>query len=330
MNIGIIGAGRIGKLHAKNIVFHFMETNVEAISDLDLEAAKQCAQKYHIPKFLVNYHDILNDKSIDAVFICTPTVTHSQIICECAEAGKHIFCEKPIDINLERIDCALEAVKKANVKLQIGFNRRFDPSFIRAKNAIKEGNIGKPYIVRITSRDPAPPAPEYIKTSGGLLIDTTIHDFDMCRYLIEDEIQEIYATGDALIEPTSDLNDIDTVIITIRYRNGAFCTIDNSRKAIYGYDQRIEVFGSEGCINVDNRYPNSVSLYTADNIQKDLPYHFFLDRYQKSYIAEERQFIKSIKEDLPTSPSGLDGKIAVEMGLAAKKSLEEKRTIPFK
>lgn len=328
INIGIIGAGRIGKIHAQNLVSHIHKASVIAISDIDINSAQQCAQQYSIPKAVKDYHEILADQEIDAIFICSPTNTHTKIITEAASAKKHIFCEKPIDFDLNKIDEALNAVEKAQVKLQLGFNRRFDPSFKNARENIINGKIGNPHMVRITSRDPEPPPHEYIKFSGGLFLDMAIHDFDMCRYLIREEISEIYATGGALIDPTiKELNDIDTAITTIKYKNGSFCTIDNSRKAVYGYDQRIEVFGSEGCIIVGNREPHTGSIYTMQNIYQGLPYHFFLDRYQESYLEEARSFLQAIINDTKPLATGYDGRIAVAIALAAKQSLQEQRPI---
>ncbi|MGD9108306.1 MAG: inositol 2-dehydrogenase [Gammaproteobacteria bacterium] len=328
INVGIIGAGRIGQLHARNLAFHVPEANVSAISDVYINAAQQCAKQCNITKVVKDYHEILDDKNIDAIFICSPTDTHAQIICEGAKTGKHIFCEKPIAFDLKQIDNALNIVKETGVKLQLGFNRRFDPSFKNAKDKINQGKIGTPHIIRITSRDPAPPPPEYIKVSGGLFLDMAIHDFDMCRYLIEEEVTEIYATGNALIDPTiGELGDIDTAVTTLKYQSGAFCTIDNSRKAVYGYDQRIEIFGSEGCIIVGNREPYTGSLYTSQNVSQALPYHFFLDRYHESYVEEARCFLQCIVEDTEPLVTGYDGKIAVVMGLVAKQSFQERQPI---
>ena len=328
INIGIIGAGRIGKLHAQNLAFLVPGANVIAISDIYVEAAQQCAKHCHIPKACKNHQEILENKDIEAIFICSPTDTHAQIICEAAEAGKHIFCEKPIDFDLERIDKTLNTVEQAGVKLQLGFNRRFDPSFKQARDNIKQGKIGTPHIVRITSRDPQPPPAEYIKVSGVLFLDMAIHDFDMCRYLTGAEVTEIYATGAALIDPEiGALGDIDTAITTIKCQNGAFCTIDNSRKSVYGYDQRIEIFGSEGCIIVGNKTPRAGTIYTAENVTQDLPYHFFLERYQEAYIAEAQAFIRCIIDDTEPLATGIDGKIAVEIGLAAKQSLQEHKPV---
>jgi myo-inositol 2-dehydrogenase/D-chiro-inositol 1-dehydrogenase len=328
IRIGLIGAGRIGKLHARNLSFHIPDAKIVAVSDVYLDAAKQCAAECQIPKAVQDHREIMEDSEIEAIFVCSSTDTHSQMICEGAEAGKHIFCEKPIDFDLNRINEALNAVEKAGVKLQIGFNRRFDPSFKHARDIVAEGKIGKPHIIRITSRDPEPPPLEYVKVSGGIFLDMTIHDFDMCRYLMGEEVIEIYATGTSLVDPEiGKLGDIDTAITTLTYQSGAFCTIDNSRQAVYGYDQRVEVFGSEGCIVVGNRTPYDGTLYGHETVQSSLPLYFFLERYNEAYIEEARQFIRCIIEDTTPLVVGIDGKIPVLMGLAAQKSLKEHRPV---
>ncbi|MCP4401602.1 MAG: inositol 2-dehydrogenase [bacterium] len=328
VRIGVIGAGRIGKLHSRNLSFHIADAAVVAVSDVYLDAAKECAAECRIPKAVEDHREILDDPDVDAIFICSSTDTHSQMIVEGAEAGKQIFCEKPIDFDLDRIDKALKAVEQAGVKLQIGFNRRFDPSFKHARDLVAEGKIGTPHVVRITSRDPEPPPISYVKVSGGMFLDMTIHDFDMCRYLLGEDVTEIYAAGTSLVDPEiGKAGDIDTAVITLTYDSGAFCTIDNSRKAVYGYDQRIEVFGSEGCIVVGNRTPYEGTLYSSATVQSALPLYFFLERYNESYIEEVRQFITSIQNDTPSSVTGLDGKIPVIMGLAARQSLQEHRPV---
>lgn len=328
VNFGVIGAGRIGKIHARNLAYNISGAKVLAVSDVNQQAAIECAQDLGIPKAVQDYREIITDKNIDAIFICSSTNTHIDIICEAAAHGKHIFCEKPLDHDLKRIDMALDAVKKAGVKLLVGFNRRFDPSFKNARDLVKSGKIGKPHLVRITSRDPSPPPAEYIKISGGLFLDMAIHDFDMCRYITGEEVSEIYATGLALVDPQiGQLGDIDTAVTVLNYKSGAICTIDNSRKAVYGYDQRLEVFGSEGCIVVGNRYPHNGEIYTSQNVAHGLPCHFFLDRYAESYVEEAKHFMQVISGKEEPLVIGYDGKISVEMALAAKKSLTTKQPV---
>lgn len=322
VNVGIIGAGRIGKLHARNLATAVPGARVQVISDVIPEAAQQCAAECGIPDAVTDYHQILSARDVDAIIICSPTPTHAQIIEESAQVGKHIFCEKPISLNLEAIDQALAAADKGAVKLQIGFNRRFDPSFKNARDLVTAGKIGTPHMVGITSQDPAPPPVEYIKTSGGLFLDMTIHDFDMCRFLLGEEVTEVYAVGNTLVDPVfKEAGDIDTAVVTLTYQSGAFCVIDNSREAVYGYDQRIEVFGSEGCIVVGNRHPYEGRFYSRDTVTDPLPLYFFLDRYNESFVEEMRQFIQAIQEDTEPPVTGRDGRIPVVMGLAAQESL---------
>jgi myo-inositol 2-dehydrogenase/D-chiro-inositol 1-dehydrogenase len=234
-------------------------------------------------------------------------------------------------LDLGRIHAALAAVEQAGVRLQVGFNRRFDPSFAKTRELVVTGKIGVPHLVRITSRDPAPPPLEYVRVSGGLLLDMTIHDFDMIRFLTGSEATEIYAAGAALIDPeVGRLGDIDTCVVTLRLENGAFATIDNSRKAIYGYDQRVEVFGSSGMVSAANRTPDSHTCLDAEGTHSSKPQYFFLDRYQESYVAEMQAFIDCIRCDTAPPVTGRDGLMPVIMGLAAKKSLQEGRPVALK
>ncbi len=328
VNVGLIGAGRIGKLHGNHLAFRVPNARLRAVADIALEVARECAAACNVSTVYDDYRRVLEDSSIDAVVICSSTNTHAQIIEDAAAAGKHIFCEKPLDFDLARIDQVLAAVDRAGVKLQVGFNRRFDANFKRVRELVAEGRIGKPHIVRITSRDPAPPPIEYVKVSGGIFLDMTIHDFDMARYLIDDEATELYAAGGVMVEPEiGKAGDIDTAVITLRYDRGAIGTIDNSRQAVYGYDQRVEVFGSRGMVGVSNRKPDTAEWSTADGVQSSLPLFFFIERYTESYIAEMRDFIKSVQQDRTPLVTGLDGRIPVVMGYAAQKSYRENRPV---
>src|SRR5512147_2731528 len=256
LRFGVIGAGRIGKIHAENLATRISGVEVAAIADVDSKAAQELAIRLHVPVAVEDYHAILADPTIDAVAICSSTDTHARIVIEAAQAGKHIFCEKPIDHNLAKIDAALDAVDKAGVKLQIGFNRRFDPNFRKVRQMVRDGKIGDVHILRITSRDPAPPPIEYVKVSGGIFFDMAIHDFDMVRYLSGDEVEEVYVVGGVLVDPRiGEVGDIDTAITALTFKGGAIGSIDNSRKAVYGYDQRVEVFGSEGMVTALNNAP---------------------------------------------------------------------------
>ncbi|MBL7183642.1 MAG: inositol 2-dehydrogenase [Anaerolineae bacterium] len=328
VNVGIIGAGRIGKLHAEHLSYRVPGANITAIADIFLEAAEKCAADLQIPSAVRDHREIMENPDIEAVIICSSTDTHAQMIEEAAAAGKHIFCEKPIDFDLARIDKALEAVDRAGVKLQVGFNRRFDPNFKRVREMVTAGKIGTPHILRITSRDPGPPPIEYIKVSGGIFLDMTIHDFDMARYLIGSEVSEIYAAGGVMVDPEiGKAGDIDTAIITLRFVSGTIGTIDNSRRAVYGYDQRVEVFGSKGMVVVSNNTPDTAVHSNAEGVHSSLPLFFFVERYTDSYIAEMRAFIECVQQDKEPPVTGIDGRIPVVMGYAAKKSYEENRPV---
>lgn len=328
LRIALIGAGRIGKVHAESIATRIPEAQLIGIADVEYAAAEAIAQRYRTPLLAADYHELLNAPEVDAVVICSPTTTHAAIIEEAAAAGKHIFCEKPISLSLEKIDGALAAVEQAGVKLQIGFNRRFDPSFRQVREMVAAGKIGQPHILRITSRDPAPPPISYVKTSGGLFLDMTIHDFDMARYLIGSEVEEVYVAAAVLVDPAiGEAGDVDTAVITLRFANGVIGTIDNSRQAVYGYDQRIEVFGSEGMAAAGNRTADSHVYSNADGVHTALPLYFFLERYFDSFVAEMKEFVAAVMHDRPTPVTGLDGRAPVVIGLAAQQSLRENRPV---
>jgi len=325
VNIGVIGVGRIGRLHARNLKYQVPGIKMLAVADIFEKSAREVASQLEIPISEKDYRVLLENDDIDAVVICSSTDTHAQVVSEAAEAGKHIFCEKPIALDLDKIDQAIAAVKKAGIKLQVGFNRRFDPSFKKAKDLVAKGTIGTPHLVRITSRDPEPPPISYIKVSGGIFLDMMIHDFDMARYLLDQEVVELMAVGSCLVDPAiGEAGDIDTAIVTLKYENGAWGTIDNSRKAVYGYDQRIEIFGSDGCVMVGNLRSTEVTINGAQDTKSDKPLYFFIERYKEAYLAEMEEFINCIREDKEPPVGGFDGKISVQMGYAAKESLEKR------
>jgi myo-inositol 2-dehydrogenase/D-chiro-inositol 1-dehydrogenase len=328
LKIGVIGAGRIGKVHTETIVQSINDASVTAIADIEELEAKKLANRFSVPIFTNNYKDILNNSEINAVLICSPTNTHAQYIVESAQAGKHIFCEKPIDLDLSTIKNAINVVEKNSVKLMVGFNRRFDPNFIKIKQMVVEGKIGDPHILKITSRDPAPPPAEYIAVSGGMFLDMTIHDFDMARFIVGDEVDEVFVAAGVMIDnKIGELGDVDTALITLRFKNGAMGVIDNSRKAVYGYDQRIEIFGSKGMIKVDNNAPDNHNYYNQEGVHASLPLNFFMDRYIEAYAREIKEFCRAVKEDKPVSVNGRDGLLSVAIGLAVKKSYAEKRVV---
>jgi myo-inositol 2-dehydrogenase/D-chiro-inositol 1-dehydrogenase len=328
INVGIIGAGRIGRLHAENLMYRVPEANLVAVSDIFVKAAEKAAAELGIPAAYEDHRHIMDDEGIDAVLICSSTDTHAQLIEEAAEAGKQIFCEKPIALDLAKIDRALAAVEQAGVKLQIGFNRRFDPNFKRVQEAVAAGEIGEPHILRITSRDPAPPPIEYVKVSGGIFLDMTIHDFDMARFLVGSEVEAVYVATGVMVDPAiGQAGDVDTAVITLHFAGGMLGVIDNSRQAVYGYDQRVEVFGSGGVVSADNAYPNTATISDASRVHRDLPLNFFIERYTESYVNELRAFVRCVVHDTPPPVTGLDGRIPVVMGYAAQKSRQEKRPV---
>jgi len=262
--VGLIGLGRIGKLHAENLCRRIPDCKVKIAADIKIDdKLKQLASELGIGKTTTDVNEIFSDSEINVVVICSSTDTHAKYIQEAAKAKKNVFCEKPIDTNLARIKETLEIVKKSGVKLMIGFNRRFDHNFKRIRDATLAGQLGNPQVVKITSRDPSPPPLEYVKVSGGLFLDMMIHDLDMVRYQAGDDVVEVYATGDALVNPDIKQYDVDTAAVMLKFKKGTIGMIDNCRQAVYGYDQRVEVFGSKGAAMEDNDTPNTVKIYTA-------------------------------------------------------------------
>lgn len=328
INIGVIGAGRIGRIHAQTIATRIPGANLAAVCDVDAEAARALGAQYDTAVF-TDPQPLIEDPTIDAVAICAATDTHAPLIKQAAAAGKDIFCEKPIAIDLPTIDDALAAAERAGVKLQVGFNRRFDPSFKAAREIIDAGKVGEPRVVRITSRDPAPPPLAYLKVSGGLFMDMTIHDFDMARFLVDSDITEVYAVGGALVNPdiAEQADDIDTAVITLRYANGAICTIDNCRETSYGYDQRVEWFGSKGRLVVGNHTPHQAVYTDADGVHGAKPLYFFLERYMDAYIAEMIAFVDALEKNTAPPVTGQDARVPAVIGRAAWQSVREGRPV---
>jgi myo-inositol 2-dehydrogenase/D-chiro-inositol 1-dehydrogenase len=327
LSVAVIGAGRIGQLHAENLAMRIPRAKLIGIADVNVAAAKACAERCDIDTVWSDYEHALAS-SADAVVICSSTDTHAKFIEEAAKAKKHIFCEKPIDYDLAKIDKALNAVQKAGVKLQVGFNRRFDPNFREVKDTIDRGLLGELHIVRITSRDPAPPPIEYVKVSGGMFFDMTIHDFDMARFITGSEVERVYAVGGVRIDARiGEAGDIDTAVITLEMKNGTIVTIDNSRQAVYGYDQRLEAFGSGGMAATENNTAHRTVVGDALGFHKPLPLNFFMARYTESYIEEMREFVEHVLEKKDTSVTGADGRAPVVIAMAATKSLKERRPV---
>ncbi len=324
ITIGVVGAGRIGKLHTDNLI-RMPAVDVKMIADPFIDEGWATSRGLNFSK---DPEAVFGNPEINAVLILSPSPMHADHMIKAARAGKHIFCEKPIALDPAKIRQALDEVEKAGVKLQVGFNRRFDPNFRKVKEQVEAGAVGDVYYVRITARDPSPPPRDYIRDSGGMFLDMTIHDFDMVRYLTSSEVEEVYAAGAVLVDKAfEEAGDVDTAITTIRLKNGTLAVIDNSRQAVYGYDQRIEVFGSRGSISAANEVHTTTVLMTNEGVRSEKPLDFFLDRYQASFRAELEEFITAIERDTEPPVGGMDGLKPILIGLAAKKSLVEGRLV---
>lgn len=330
LKIGIICAGRIGKVHLESISYHVKNATVTAMADPFMnEETEKLIRSYGVSKVTKDYKDILNDKDIDAVLVCSSTDTHAAISIEAINAGKHVFCEKPVDHSIEKIQAVADALKEhPDIKFQVGFNRRFDHNFAAIRKAYDDGKIGEAHILKITSRDPEPPNPAYIKVSGGIFLDMTIHDFDMACFLTDSDVEELYVNSAVLVDPAiGEQGDVDTAIITMKMANGALAVIDNSRKAAYGYDQRAELFGSKGMVATSNDTVSSAVISNADGVTGEKPLFFFLERYMGSFSEEMRQFTEAVINDTEV-PVGIHaGLQSVKIGLAARKSVEEHRPV---
>lgn len=329
VRIGLLGAGRIGKLHGENLAHSVPGAELYAVADPCInEEIKAWATDLGIERCYNEAEKIIADPKIDAVFICSSTNTHADLIKQAAAKGKHIFCEKPIDTNLTKIQEALDAVEKAGVKLQVGFVRRFDHNHKAVRDTVAQGQLGAPNIVKVTSRDPDHQSMDYIKISGGIFMDMTIHDFDMARYLAGSEVTEVTAYGAALSKAGYDqYDDIDTAIVMMKFENGALGVIDNSRAAHYGYDQRTEVHCDKGCVQVANDLNNTAMISSEEGVSVAKPTWFFLERYNNAFIAEARAFVKAVADDGPVPVTGFDGLQPVKIALAADKSLKEGRPV---
>jgi len=327
INIALAGLGRIGKIHLKNLARNFSEIRVIAVMDV-IDESRDIAEEFNVPVFVKSFDDLLAVPDLDAVVICSPTDTHADYVIKAAEAGKHIFCEKPMDLSLERVKEVLELVRKSGVRLMLGFNRRFDPEFKKIRSLVESGQVGDPQIVKITSRDPGPPPLSYIKSSGGMFLDMTIHDFDMARYISGKEVKEVYAKAAVKVDPEiGEAGDVDTAVITLTFEDNSMAVIDNCRKAAYGYDQRLEVFGSKGMAQAENNFPNTHKLFTEEGVSGDLPLYFFLERYDASYNQEVREFVDALVSGGDMPVDGKDGLISIALGLAAQKSIQENRPV---
>ena len=320
ISIGLLGAGRIGQIHGRNIAAN-PRARLAAIADPMPDGAKALSAATGAP--VKTPEAILADKGIDAILIGTPTDTHADFIDKAAKAGKAVFCEKPVDLNSQRIRKTLERVTKAGVPLMIGFNRRFDPNFAALQKRLADGMAGEVELVTILSRDPAPPPASYIERSGGLFRDMMIHDFDMARFLLGEDAVEVFAVGSALVDKAiGKAGDVDTAAVVLKTASGKICQISNSRRATYGYDQRIEVHGSRGMLSAGNVHETTVKFAGPKGIGADPVQNFFLERYADAYRIEIEAFIEAIAKGRKPKPDGVDGLKAQMMADAATKSRE--------
>jgi len=325
LRFGLLGAGRIGKVHAKAVTSDANATLV-AVADAMPAAAEAIARQYGCEVRAVDA--ILTARDIDAVVICTPTDTHADLIEAFVKAGKAVFCEKPIDLSLARVKSCLEVVRAAKGTLMVGFNRRFDPHFAAVRAEIDKGSIGTVEMVTITSRDPGAPPVDYIKRSGGIFRDMTIHDFDMARWLLGEDVTEVSAMAAVLIDQgIGTAGDSDSVQVMLKTATGKMALISNSRRATYGYDQRIEVHGSKGAVSAENQRPVSIEVANGAGYTRPPLHDFFMTRYTEAYAAEIAGFIKAVTDKTPAHPSGEDGLRALALAEAALKSVREARTV---
>lgn len=329
VNIGVIGVGRIGKVHIESITNYIRDAKIKSVADPFLTDEQiKFANERGITECYKDYKKIIEDKDIDAVLVCSSTDTHASISIEAINAGKHVFCEKPVDHDLANIKKVMEALEGKKLKFQVGFNRRFDHNFAAVKEGIKAGKIGDLHVLKITSRDPEPPNPAYVKASGGMLVDMTIHDFDMVRFLTGQEVEEIYVNSAVLVDKAiGEQGDIDTALISLKMKDGSLALIDNSRKAVYGYDQRAEAFGSGGMLATSNDTLSTVCLSNKDAIFTEKPLYFFLERYMQSFATEVKDFVNAIINDTDTPVGIIDGLNSVVLAKAGNKSIEEKRPV---
>lgn len=330
LRCGVIGLGRVGKMHVENM-YLLPELEIVCAADYFIEEMNDWLRSMNIASGYKNYQDLLLRDDIDAVFIFTSTDMHEEMVMAAAQAGKHIFCEKPLSMNEDEQASirVLREIREKGVKLQIAFNRRFDPQFREVYDLVRAGKIGQPQMVKITSRDPDLLPHDLIKRIGGLIFDFTMHDFDMARFMMQDEICEVYVKGNTLIDPgLKDIDDVDTLAVILTFRNGGYALIDNSRRAVYGYDQRVEVFGSEGMVCADNVSESAVKYYNNQHCETKNPLPNFTVRYREAYRTEVLRFIRSVLNNEPVVCTGEDALLAQRVAIAAQQSL--KSGLPIK
>ena len=327
LHLAVIGCGRIGKMHVDKLLTGFPHVTVKAIVDSQLD--RSWAQSRNIPLFNKQQLDkVLADDAIQAVIIAASSSDHVELIKQAAQAGKHIYCEKPIAFTPEDIQMAIDAVNQAGVKLQVGYNRRFDADFLKVKRAVATGKIGQPHIIKITNRDPKRPDLDFILRSGGLFLDFNVHDFDMARFITDSEVKNVYAMGANLVDPKiGECGDIDTAVISLTMKNAAMCVIDVSREALYDYDQRLEVFGNKGCIAAENTTPTRTILATNAGVISEKPHYSFVERFKDAYLKQFEAFFAAVLQDKPVLVSDDDALKAITIALAAKQSYQTNKPV---
>ena len=330
LRFGIVGLGRMGKIHFDNINLNIKQATISGVSNLNPENKKWVKERSDA-KIYDHYDKMVRDSKIDAIIISSPTSFHIEHINIALKAGKAIFCEKPVELSFKKVKLIKDSIKDSKVPFMVGFNRRYDQSMQKIKKSIKNGTIGTPQIIGITSRDPAPPDINYLKTSGGLFLDMAIHDFDMACFLNENPVESVYSTGSVFGDKQiKNLGDVDTAVTTLNFENGSIATINNSRKAAYGYDQRVEVFGDLGMCATNNQLPDNHFISDKNGIHTPRPIGFFLERYADSYRSIIKEFISCLIEKREM-PNGINaGLNSLHISLAAKKSLQEKRVVYLK
>jgi myo-inositol 2-dehydrogenase / D-chiro-inositol 1-dehydrogenase len=321
IRMGVLGVGRIGRMHARLLAHDVPGATLGMVYDPVVEASTAVAAELDV-RVAGSAEELLAAPDLDAVAICTSTDTHVELLAAAARAGKAIFCEKPISLDLEQVDHALAVVEEEEVQLQIGFNRRFDPAHRSVRTAVENGSLGPLHLVKITSRDPAPPPIAYIEVSGGIFLDMTIHDFDMARFVSGSEVVEVFAQGAVRVDPAiGEAGDLDTAVVMLRHADGCLTIIDNSRQAAYGYDQRVEAFGALGMAASQNPPAHTGILQTAHGTHAPTLPHFFLERYIPSYLAQWDAFLGYLRGESASPVSGADGRAPLAIGLAAWRSV---------
>jgi myo-inositol 2-dehydrogenase/D-chiro-inositol 1-dehydrogenase len=327
IRVGVLGVGRIGSLHARLLAREVSGLALAAVHDIDSDASAAVARDLGVSA-LGSAERLLERREVDAIAICTSTDTHVDLLVAAAKTRKPVFLEKPVSLDLADLDRGLAAAEDAGILLQVGFNRRFDAAHRSVRDAVVSGSIGDVHVVRISSRDPEPPPLEYVRASGGIFLDMTVHDFDMARYVTGSEIEEVYARGEVRIDPAfEDEGDVDTALVVLRHADGTLTTIDNSRRAVYGFDQRVEAFGANGMAASNNPPAHTGVLHAAEGTRSAALPHFFLERYVPSYVAEWEAFEEAVRTGRPSPVTGNDGRAALVAGLAARRSALEWRPV---